>query len=82
MWCPNCIFCIEEAFFDEEEVAMAKSVRVAGLVIVVAALAALAIWQWLPALFFFPAGTALLLWNGNAFSVGPHSHRVGSSKTY
>lgn len=60
---------------------MPKSVRIAGLVIMVAALAVLAIWQWLPALFFFPAGTALLLWNGNAFSASPQGSG-GNSKTH
>ncbi|GAB3247945.1 hypothetical protein GCM10027562_06130 [Arthrobacter pigmenti] len=60
---------------------MPKSVRIVGLLIMVATLAVLAIWQWLPAIFFFPAGTALLLWNGDAFSVTPHGSG-GNYKTY
>lgn len=61
---------------------MAGAARIAGLMIMIAALAVLAIWQWLPALFFFPAGTALLLWNGQAFAVGQHSPRSRGEKTY
>ncbi|MBM7780562.1 hypothetical protein JOD47_000730 [Arthrobacter tumbae] len=52
---------------------MARSVRIIGLVVMVVSLAVLAVWQWLPALFFFPAGAAMLLWNGHEFSLHPNT---------
>ena len=61
---------------------MAKLIRIIGLGMMVASLAVLAIWQWLPALFFLPAGAAMLLWNGHEFSLHPNTRGLENQKWF
>lgn len=54
---------------------MNKATRIAAIVIIIAAMAVLALTQWLPALLFLPVGTAMLMWDGSKFSTSLRNDR-------
>ncbi|MBG6216917.1 apolipoprotein N-acyltransferase [Arthrobacter sp. CAN_A6] len=61
---------------------MHKPMRIAALAVLLVALGLLAFAQWLPALAFLPAGTAMLLWNGHHFPTTPPQKSRESEPPY
>ncbi|MBM7413015.1 hypothetical protein JOE38_002843 [Clavibacter michiganensis] len=48
---------------------MARATRISAIVVLMASLIVLVVFQWLPALLFFPIGAGMLMWDGNKFSM-------------
>ncbi|KDP91436.1 MULTISPECIES: hypothetical protein [Clavibacter] len=55
---------------------MAKIISISAMTVLVIALAALVVFQWLPALLFLPVGAAVLLLDGDKLSA---SRKTGAN---